>query len=226
MSSRVEQRSERYLRQTLMMVSCFLLSNVFVTHFFYQRAGEEADGPSDDDQDTTPLDMFLEVENLANLFPFTAKGRPNNNGLHHLETFLPSQERARQLCHSYTNHATFFFRPIKSEELLDVLFPSIYNGMANRKQNASEGGVNDDYVDFNTPHALATLYFVFALGCLLDLTRMPYNSEAERYYDLGRAALSLRAVYDSPNMDSVQAIGLMATYHSLAGKRYSRDSAV
>ena len=55
---------------------------------------------------------------------------------------------------------------------------------------------------------------------------MPYNSEAERYYDLGRAALSLRAVYDSPNMDSVQAIGLMATYHSLAGKRYSRDSAV
>ncbi|KIM39486.1 hypothetical protein M413DRAFT_446984 [Hebeloma cylindrosporum] len=189
------------------------------------RAGEEADGPSDDDQDSTPLDMFLEVENLANLFPFTAKGRPNNTGLGLLETFLPSQERARQLCDSYTNHATYFFRPIKSEELLDVLFPSIYNGMANRKQNASARVVNDDHVDFNTPHALATLYFVFALGCLLDLTRMPYNSEAERYYDLGRAALSLRAVYDSPNMDSVQAMGLMATYHSLAGKRYSRDSA-
>ena len=33
MSSRVEQRSERYLRQTLMMVSCFPLASVFVTDF-------------------------------------------------------------------------------------------------------------------------------------------------------------------------------------------------
>ena len=32
-------------------------------------------------------------------------------------------------------------------------------------------------------------------------------------------------MFDFPSIRSVQAVGLMATYHSLAGKKYSRDSA-
>lgn len=76
------------------------------------------------------------------------------------------------------------------------------------------------------PHALALAFFVFALGALLDLNLPPYNAEAEHYYDLGRASLSLRVVFDSPQVDTVRAIGLMATYHSLGSKRYTRDSAV
>ncbi|KAF7347397.1 hypothetical protein MVEN_01495500 [Mycena venus] len=48
---------------------------------------------------------------------------------------------------------------------------------------------------------------------------------AERFYGAGRAALGLRAVYDSPLVDTVRTIGLMATYHSHAGKKYSRNSA-
>jgi hypothetical protein len=42
---------------------------------------------------------------------------------------------------------------------------------------------------------------------------------------LGRAALSLRSVFDSPQIETVQAVGLMATYHSLGDKKYTRDSA-
>ncbi|KAF9460589.1 hypothetical protein BDZ94DRAFT_1299782 [Collybia nuda] len=84
---------------------------------------------------------------------------------------------------------------------------------------------NGRAVDSMSPHALATLFFVFALGALLDLDLPPYNAEAELYYDLGRAALGLRPVVESPQLDTVQAMGLMATYHSLAGKKYSRDSA-
>ncbi|KAF8894235.1 fungal-specific transcription factor domain-containing protein [Gymnopilus junonius] len=186
-----------------------------------ERAGEEAEDSSGEDHDEAaapPQDAFADIEKLANLFPFTGKGRPNVNGLALIEMFLPSFERASQLCDSYIKHATYFFRPIKPDDLLDILFPSIYKRIATRSQDAANG-------DHNTPHALASLCFIFALGCVLDLTRLPYNSEAERYYDLGRAALSLKSVYDSPNMDSVKAMGLMATYHSLAGKKYSRDSA-
>ena len=200
-----------------------------------QRAGEEAEDSSEEDEADAPApptqEAFADIEKLANLFPFTAKGRPNTNGLSLVEMFLPSYERASQLCDSYIKHGSYFFRAIKPDDLLDVLFPSIYSRIAARSENStldgnSSGNGSGDGVDRNAPHALATLCFVFALGCLLDLTRPPYNSEAERYYDLGRAALSLKPVYDSPNMESVQAMGLMATYHSLAGKKYSRDSAV
>ncbi|KDR81167.1 hypothetical protein GALMADRAFT_222679 [Galerina marginata CBS 339.88] len=190
-----------------------------------ERAGEEADGSSEEDNDETnsPHDIFLEVEKLANLFPFANKGRPTNQGLELIETFLPTFDLASKLCDSYIQHGSYFFRPIKADDLLNGLFPSVYNRILARTQTVPQPQPADK--EYDSPHALATLCFVFALGCLLDLTRMPYNSEAERYYDLGRAALSLRPVYDSPNMDSVQAMGLMATYHSLAGKKYSRDSA-
>lgn len=112
-----------------------------------------------------------------------------------------------------------------------TLLPNVYNSALIRRQ-CSESSPNQSRQDdsgpvtSSTPHALATLFFLFALGALLDLDLSPYNAEAEKYYDLGRAALSLRIVYDSPTVETVQAMGLMATYHSLAGKKYSRDSAV
>ena len=202
-----------------------------------QKEDDEDDNSADEDQDTTdqpPLDMFKEVQKLAESFPFNSKTRPNANKLELLETFLPSMDTALHLCTSYIDHATFFFRPIKGDELFDTLLPGIYNAAAGRRaarlDATSSPGFDIDEGHSNmkrsTPHALASLYFIFALGALLDLNRPPFNSEAERFCDLGRAGLSLRSVYESANMDTVQAMGLMATYHTLAGKKYSRDSAV
>ncbi|KAH9479083.1 putative transcriptional regulatory protein C1F7.11c [Psilocybe cubensis] len=192
-----------------------------------ERAGEEVEGSEDEDKEAN-REMFFEIDKLANLFPFTSKGRPNMHGLDLVQSFLPSSERASQLCDSYIKHASFFFRPIKGDDLLQGLLPAIYNiANENRSQatGQSQSQSSGSEEKIMNPHAMATLYFIFALGCLLDLTRPPYSSESERYYDLGRAALSLRSVYDSPNMDSVQAMGLMATYQTLAGKKYTRDSA-
>lgn len=178
--------------------------------------------------------MFEEVQKLAELFPFTSKNRPNAHKLELLETFLPSMDTALHLCTAYIDHATFFFRPIKRDELFETLLPGVYNAAAGRRavrlETASSPGSDIDEGHSNikrsSPHALASLYFIFALGALLDLKRPPFNSDAERFCDLGRAGLSLRSVYESVNMDTVQAMGLMATYHTLAGKKYSRDSAV
>jgi hypothetical protein len=193
-----------------------------------QRADEEAYHSSDDENQENARarpDVFTEVEKLANLFPFTAKGRPNVRALELLETFLPPQEKALEICDSFMKHASYFFRPIKADELRDVLVPAIYNISTTHGTATPDDNIPKDSVYNTPPHALATLFFIFALGCLLDLQLTPFNSEAEKYYDLGRAALSLRPVYE-PNMYSVNAMGLMATYHSLAGKRYTRDSAV
>lgn len=168
------------------------------------------------------MDYILQSEfaDFPASFPFWTKPGLHLSNLESLENFLPLQDRALQLCYSYVDHGSYFFRPIKTDELVSRLCPSVYDAVASRKQF----GVMKN--DPGYPHTLATLYFVFALGALLDLTLEPYNPEAERYYDLGRAALSMRQVYDSPNLDSVRAVGLMATYHSLAGKKYTRESAV
>jgi hypothetical protein len=64
---------------------------------------------------------------------------------------------------------------------------------------------------------------IFASGALVDLTLPAYNSEAETYSLYARAALSLRSVFDSPVIETVQSIVLMAYYHSNAGKRYTLD---
>lgn len=178
--------------------------------------------------------MFEEVQRVAELFPFTSKNRPNLNKLELLEAYLPPMDEALDLCNCYIDHATFFFRPIKRDELFDTLLPGVYNAAAGRRAVRLDDGSSPSS-DFeeghsnmkrSTPHALASLYFIFSLGALLDLERPPFNSDAERFCDLGRAGLSLRSVYESANMDTVQAMGLMATYHTLAGKKYSRDSAV
>lgn len=195
-----------------------------------QRAGEEAEAEAseDEDKDTNrpSQDIFFEVDKLANLFPFSTRGHRNTQGLEFVQRFLPASETATQLCDSYVKHASYFFRPIKADDLLQGLLPGIYDKVAKRTQESLRDSSQKEEEEYGHPHSLATLYFIFALGCLLDLSRPPYNSEAERYYDLGRAALSLSSVYDTPNMESVQAMGLMATYQTLAGKKYSRDSAV
>jgi len=179
------------------------------------------------------------VERLSNLFPFPAKNRPNLDLLTFLENFLPPMDLARALSDSYLRHAAYLFRPMKRSEVMDALLPTLYEGAAARKREGSpsasspsSGSSSDDdqslrrsTIDSWTPHALATAFFIFALGALLDPNKRPYNEEAEKWYDLGRSSMSLRTVWDQPAMETICAMGLMATYHSLGGKKYSRDSA-
>ncbi|KAJ7187840.1 hypothetical protein C8R46DRAFT_879113 [Mycena filopes] len=167
---------------------------------------DEEDSPSDTEA-TIPLDIL----ELGNIFP---QARPNLEKLQRIRTLLPPYTRAVALCEAYLSHAALFFRPIKRDELLGPFIQTVY-----APQDPTVLGNGE------VAHALAVLFFVLALGALLDLQLPPYNAEAERYYGAGRAAISLRSAYDSPLFDTVRGVGLMATYHSLAGKKYSRDSA-
>ncbi|KZP26816.1 hypothetical protein FIBSPDRAFT_887019 [Athelia psychrophila] len=75
-----------------------------------------------------------------------------------------------------------------------------------------------------SPHKLAVLFLVMAIGANADFTLPPYNEEAELYYHCARAALALRSIFDSPLMETVQAILLLSYYQSSAGERHSKDS--
>ncbi|KAF8074719.1 fungal-specific transcription factor domain-containing protein [Lyophyllum atratum] len=229
--------AEQTLAQSIDALGTLTLGDAGEVKYFGRSAGSEAGEDSDDEgvEEASSVAVSPEIETLANLFPFTKRQRSSSKTLALLESHLPPQDRAWSLCDSYLKHAANFFRPIKRDELFDSFMPGVYAAAASATRH-SGGDASGKFepgtrrtasgdVTKNTPHALATLYFLFALGALLDLTLPPYNAEAEHYYELARAALSLRVVFDSPQLDTVQAMGLMATYHCLAGKKYSRDSA-
>ncbi len=182
--------------------------------------------------------VALEIARLSNTFPFTADGGVNwESALDLLFDHLPERPRAWALCETYLEHASWTFRPIRRDEIVDDILTPIYkcvkdrgNGVSNAAQSISA-------------HKLAVLFILFSLGALVDLTLEPCtpptrlsasfshagyvdNFESDNYYHLSRAALSLRSVFDSPEISTVQAVVLLGSYHAMGGKRYTMDSAV
>lgn len=123
-----------------------------------------------------------------------------------LENCLPPYPRAWSLFETYVEHFTWYFRPLKREDVIEDLLKPFYK---NKTDNA-----------LRRPHNIAVLYFLFANAALCDLTLPPYNEEAENYYRLGRAALSLQCIFSQTEMQTVEAISLMGAYHSMSGPRH------
>jgi hypothetical protein len=110
------------------------------------------------------------------------------------------------------------FDPIKRDELIDDILTPVY-----KLVKATESGHPSPPAPVS-PHQLALLYIVFALGAQKDLTLPPQHPEANLYYHLCRAALSLRSMFDSPEVSTVQAIVLMSMYIYFGGSTYTLDS--
>ncbi|KAF8913807.1 hypothetical protein CPB84DRAFT_1811319 [Gymnopilus junonius] len=188
--------------------------------YFGPSAGSEAGAdlePSVLEDDCLSAPISLEIARLSASFPF-GSDESVDKPMDFLFEHLPPEPRAWSLCETYMEQATWMFRPIKREELIDDILSPIYKTI---KEKQATGVFNPTV----TAHKLATMFLVFAMGALVDLTLEPYNREAEMYYQLGRASLSLRSVLDSPEISTVQAVLLMASYHSNGGQRYTMDSA-
>lgn len=180
--------------------------------------GAEYDAPEEEDATNSQPEVSPEIIQLSTSFPFGADINPDA-ALDVLYSYLPERPRAWALCETYLEQAAWTFTPIKRDEIInDILAPTYRTFKA--KQTGEATGLSSV-----SPHKLAVLYLIFALGTLVDLTLPPYSKDAEKYYHLSRACLSLRSIFDSPEVATVQTIILMASYHGMAGKRYTMDSA-
>lgn len=83
---------------------------------------------------------------------------------------LPSQPRAWSLCETYMEQASWAFRPIKRDEIIDDILTPTYKALKERRATGSLGAHNV------SSHKLAVLFIVFALGALVDLTLEPCES--------------------------------------------------
>ncbi|TCD68013.1 hypothetical protein EIP91_011624 [Steccherinum ochraceum] len=162
-----------------------------------------------------------DFDNLAFTFPLQLPIAQDgvNNLLRRLECELPPQTRAWELCETYLSHFAWWFRPIKRDELLNDVASPIYRYAGDMTSNEGYRG------DVRCPHLLAVLYLALAVGALVDLALPPCSAEAEKYYRLGRAALSLKSVFDSPEVETIEALALMSAYHSLCSTRHTTESA-
>ncbi|KII94707.1 hypothetical protein PLICRDRAFT_188975 [Plicaturopsis crispa FD-325 SS-3] len=163
------------------------------------------------------IPVSADVAGLSHIFPFMSGGAWHKaKSLDILYNFLPPQPRGWSLCETFIEQACSPFRPIQREELVEDFLIPIYKVAKEKQDNLNPS------VDIS-PHKLAVLYYVFAIGSLMDLTLPPYNVEAESWFQLGRSALALRRVFDSKEIATVQALLLMGVYYSLSGRRYTLD---
>lgn len=120
--------------------------------------------PGNDDDYYLPVS--LEIARLSASFPFGTE-ESIDKPLEYLFDQLPPEPRAWTLCETYMEQATWAFRPIKREELIDEILTPIYKVVKEKKSTGTYA--------FHTvsAHRLAVMFLVFALGALVDLTLEP-----------------------------------------------------
>lgn len=75
------------------------------------------------------------------------------------------------------------------------------------------------------PHRLAAMLFIFAVAASMDTDLPAYSSESRKYYLMGKTALGLRPIFESPQMETVQAVALAAAFDCNSGMKNSSESA-
>jgi hypothetical protein len=139
--------------------------------------------------------------------------------------------RAWALCETYFEQFAWSFSPLRRDELVDEYMSPVYKFL-------KEGSSEDPPASI-TPHKCAVLFIVFCIGSWVDLTledcmfeitvtsTLMLNpldiSEADKYYHLTRACLSMRSAFDSPEISTVLAISLLSVYHGLEGSKFTMD---
>ncbi|KAI0682175.1 hypothetical protein BC835DRAFT_1300198 [Cytidiella melzeri] len=228
-----DEFSRNALSQTIDALGTLTIGAHGETKYIGRSGGSEA-GPGSGVEGSTSgcyqeeeeLDMpelDWDIEKWSYTFPFNICYDDFESFMDKLEAHLPPQPRAWALCETYLEQFSWWFRPIKRDELINEILTPIY-----RRSTANPGSAYHRKVDADAsrcPHLLATLFMVFAVGALVDLTLPSCSVEAEKYYRLGRAALNMRSVFDSPELETVQALSLMASYQSLCTSRYTLESA-
>ncbi|KIM82925.1 hypothetical protein PILCRDRAFT_783847 [Piloderma croceum F 1598] len=163
-----------------------------------------------DDKDEAPSDWLApHVRSLNFLSPFREGQTPAE--IHRtIINQLPEVGVARHLSQIYFRHAAWQYNPISEAELEKTIIGQIY---------ATNPPATDDKLH---PHYLAILFSILAIGTLLDLDRPPFSPEAAHYYQLGRAALSLKSVLEEQSITAIRALLLMFHYMLVGNVESSR----
>ncbi|TFY79464.1 hypothetical protein EWM64_g4544, partial [Hericium alpestre] len=136
---------------------------------------------------TSPLPTSVAF--LSACFPQSWRAFPGapENGRFLIRDLLPTRSDAQYLCDQTRENAFWQYSPDTSENFLADLLEHIY---------ASP-------LPGLCPRRMSTLFMVLALGSLVDLQRDMDRGQAERYYQLARAALCELPILEDTSVDCI-----------------------
>ncbi|KAF7984951.1 hypothetical protein HWV62_9883 [Athelia sp. TMB] len=218
---------EDFLAETMDAFGTITIGDGGEARYFGRSGGSEAGAEFNEEglekESFPPVTPDL-LGKLASIFPMGIGCDSNSQtyatAVDALFASLPPMPRAWSLLEAYLENASWVFQPIRREIIIEDILTPIYNAKREHEDPEATGKAWAHL----SPHKIAVLFLIFANGAVVDLTLPPYNAEGEEYYHYARAALTLRSIFDSPLIETVEAIILMAHYRSSAGERYSRDS--
>ncbi|RDB19140.1 putative transcriptional regulatory protein C1F7.11c [Hypsizygus marmoreus] len=160
---------------------------------------------------------------FSHAFPFTPMG-PSEDVQTLIESHLPPWERAQVLCQTYFVQMSWIFRGVTRAQLIDDMLPVVYR----RPRVQGE--------EYSSPHDLALIFMVFALGALVMDEEGRVDGEqdkaqeggspvqgkgqvelAEHYHQVARAAVALQPVLEKPSIVTIQTLHLMSIYNAMSG---------
>lgn len=133
-----------------------------------------------------------------------------------IESFLPAWDRALYLCETYLENAGWIFRSISRQQMMDKMLPTIYrkSPLAPTDQTQTPSEAAPEQTQFS-PHDLAVVLMVFAVGALVDLSQEPYNEESKHFYVLSKSAMTLQSIFEQPKLTTIQALHLMSIFNAM-----------
>ncbi|KAH8830870.1 hypothetical protein DL96DRAFT_1707664 [Flagelloscypha sp. PMI_526] len=157
------------------------------------------------DRDPLPGPTGLEPQlfRLSSQFPIDL-GIDGSSSLSSVIRHFPGRLKASSLCELYTEQFAWSWTPVLRDELIDEFLVPTYKTLEAMKNTAG------------TP---TTALHPHRCACSLSrlCSRIVDWEDADKYYHLARACLSMQSIFDAPQCATVQAIALLSSYSDLRG---------
>lgn len=108
-----------------------------------------------------------------------------------IRSLMPTFEQAATFTEAFFAHAMWLGTPISREYFFENILAPLYRSKSWEEED---------------PGRMALLCTLLAVGCILDLTRAPYDSMAFKLHQLGSACLALAKPLEAPTMISLEAM--------------------
>lgn len=91
------------------------------------------------------------------------------------------------------------YTPITHEDFTQTIYHPVY-------------GQGSTDADILSPHNLALLFMILAMGSLMDLEQPAHSPQAMQYFHLGRAALAIKPIFEDQSIQAIQTLVSITTW--------------
>ncbi|KAF8585895.1 hypothetical protein K439DRAFT_1016836 [Ramaria rubella] len=147
---------------------------------------------------------------LSILFPFAPQTISANSDINELLPYLPPFVDTLEITNRYWHEFSLGSSPIFRQQFMKNVYDHFY-----------PRNIIKTHLERSDAHRLGVLFITLALGVLSDIDQPIMPTQAQMYYQLARASLSLDPIYDNTTIHSLQCMISLSCYMRSAPARTS-----